>query len=71
MLVTDSPFVKTWVTNSYSCSSSVPSRTILVTQSRVAHTKGSPSMTDVAEGFLDWYLIGESNVVVSDHYGPS
>ncbi|KAI2506714.1 hypothetical protein MHU86_7715 [Fragilaria crotonensis] len=32
-------------------------RTILVTQSRGAHTKGSPSTADVAEGFLDWYLI--------------
>ena len=95
MLVTDSQFVKTWVTESYSNNTVVDtttkhyvnnnnnnnnnntttvvssSRTILVTQSRGAHTKGSPSTADVAEGFLDWYLIGESDVVVSDHHGPS
>lgn len=71
MLVTDSPFVKTWVMQTYSNSTSNSPRTVLVTQSRGAHTKGSPSTADVAEGFLDWYLIGESNVVVSDHYGPS
>ena len=76
MLVTNAPLVKSWVTESYSnitntTSTPFSSRTILVTQSRDALTKGSPSTADVAEGFLDWDLIGESDVVVSDDRGPS
>jgi hypothetical protein len=77
MVVTDSQFVKTWVQETYSNdpTNHFPSsrRTILATQSRGAHTKasGQPSTADFAEGFLDWYLIGESDYVISDYEGPS
>ena len=74
MLVTDSQYIKTWIQDTYSkTDSSASRRTILTTQSRGAHTKASakPSTADFSEGFLDWYLIGESDYVISDHEGPS
>ena len=47
-------------------------RRVITTSSRGAHTKtqANPSVEDFAEGFLDWYLIGESDAVVS-HKGWS
>jgi hypothetical protein len=71
MLVTDSQYVKTFITDTYS---SPNRRTILTTQSRGAHTKtrnNEPSTADFAEAFLDWYLIGESDAVIADHRAPS
>ncbi len=64
MLVTDSPHLKDFVRKEYS----KPSRTILTTSSRGIHTRPSrqPSMRDVAEALIDWYLIGESTTVIQD-----
>jgi ribonuclease HI len=66
-LLTDSQYVKTFITDTYS---SLNQRMILTSQSRGAHTKtcnNDPSTTDFAEVFLDWYLIGESDAVVADN----
>lgn len=75
MVVTDSQDLKTWITQSHSSKTGDSrQRTILTTQSRGAHTKmrkSIPSTADFAEAFLDWYLIGESDVVVADNGGPS
>lgn len=80
MLVTDSPYLKSWIPEAYAnvtssgVSSSTSRRTILTTQSRGAHTKTrgqQPSTADFAEGILDWWLIGESDAVVADSYAPS
>ena len=64
MLVTDSPHLKDFVPTKYS----KPFRTILTTSSRGIHTRPSrqPSMQDVAEALIDWYLIGESTIVIQD-----
>jgi hypothetical protein len=43
-------------------------RIVLTTRARGKHTRTArkPSTDDFVEAFIDWYLIGESNVVVSD-----
>jgi hypothetical protein len=73
MLVTDSPTVKNWTVQTYTAgdakiqtSSLAVSRKVLTTGSRGAHTKPSvgPSTADFAEAFIDWYLLGESDLVV-------
>jgi hypothetical protein len=73
MLVTDSPTVKNWTVETYTVvdaknqtSSLALSREVLTTGSRGAHTKPSlgPSTVDFAEAFIDWYLLGESDLVV-------
>jgi len=85
MAVTDSQGVKQWITKNYSgqyvyynksegegeVSSQVVKREVLVTSSRGAHTKSvhRPSSEDFADAMIDWYLIGESDLVVG--YGPS
>jgi hypothetical protein len=71
LLITDSPSLKIWVTKTFS---EEGFRNIMVTRAHGAHTKtaGQPSTADFAEGFLDWFLIGESSdVVVSDENAPS
>lgn len=78
MVVTDSRDIKWWVRDSYvntnvtTTSGEIP-REIITTQARGAHTKPTldPSTADFSEAFLDWYLIGESDVVVADFNGPS
>jgi len=69
MIVTDSQYLKRWITDTYTKSSDV--RTVLHTQSTGAHTRATrgPSTVDFAEAFIDWYLIGESDVVIGS--GPS
>mmetsp|Transcript_6465 Transcript_6465/g.10718 ORF Transcript_6465/g.10718 Transcript_6465/m.10718 type:complete len:204 (+) Transcript_6465:282-893(+) len=77
MLVTDSQYLKTWITETYSSSDGGDARRriILTTQSRGAHTKvtrqNDASTADFAEAFIDWYLIGETDAVVADHTAPS
>lgn len=46
-------------------------RKVITTTSRGAHTRSriNPSTADFVEGMIDWYLIGESDVVVGK--GPS
>ena len=86
MIATDSQYLKTWLKDQYTRENAtaavhdgdggsgvLPPRSILVTQSRGAHSKpgADPSTADFAEAFLDWYLMGESDAVVADHNGPS
>ena len=49
----------------------VVKREILTTASRGIHTRTlrSPSTTEFAEAMIDWYLIGESDLVIGS--GPS
>lgn len=83
LVVSDSPYFKRWVTETYTSPninadadqgkdglsdlqpSSVLSREIVTTTSRGVHTRRSrnPSTADFAEGMIDWYLIGESDMV--------
>eukprot|EP00545_Synedropsis_sp_CCMP1620_P000550 CAMPEP_0119016388 /NCGR_PEP_ID=MMETSP1176-20130426/12511_1 /TAXON_ID=265551 /ORGANISM="Synedropsis recta cf, Strain CCMP1620" /LENGTH=526 /DNA_ID=CAMNT_0006969771 /DNA_START=57 /DNA_END=1637 /DNA_ORIENTATION=- len=78
MVLTDSQDMKYWVPTNYANANvttpfgDIP-REILTTQSRGAHTKASidPSTADFSEAMLDWYLIGESDIVVADSSGPS
>jgi hypothetical protein len=79
MVVTDSQYLKTFITDSYDSRHSndttddMISRVIVTTHSRGAHSKlnRSPSTADVAEALIDWYLIGESDLVVTDDFAPS
>ena len=73
MVVTDSPHLKQWITESYdttraAAQSNTVVREIVTTRSRGVHTKPrlEPSTSDFAEALLDWYLIGESDFVVMD-----
>jgi len=44
-------------------------REIVTTRSRGVHTSSSrsPSTTDFAEALIDWYLLGESDLVVTSN----
>ena len=73
MIVTDSQYLKQWITESYdtlysNISDSTMSREVITTQSRGIHTrsKRGPTTADFAQAMIDWYLIGESDLVVSD-----
>lgn len=63
LLITDAPHLKDYISSKYT----TPSRTVLTTASRGIHSRPArtPSMNDVAEALIDWYLIGESVFVVS------
>jgi hypothetical protein len=76
MVVTDSQYLKKFITDSYDSrytNVTAISREIVTTHSRGAHSKPdrSPSTADVAEALIDWYLIGESDLVVTDDFAPS
>ena len=75
MVVTDSQYLRHWITESYDTTQSKSNitREIVTTTSRGAHTKleRGPSNADFAEAFIDWYLIGESDLVVTDQRSPS
>jgi hypothetical protein len=73
MLISDSPLMKERVATAFHgqiiylpASSTSISRQVLTTTSKGTHTrpKRSPTTADVAEAMIDWYLIGESHVVV-------
>jgi hypothetical protein len=75
MVVTDSQYLKRWLTESYdtrhanaTASDSTIDREVVTTRSRGVHTRSrrGPSTADFAEAMIDWYLIGESDLVVSD-----
>jgi hypothetical protein len=68
LVISDSQYVKTWVTASYTQQGK---RQIITTQSHGKQTKPTtnPSTTDFVEAFLDWYLLGESDLVIGS--GPS
>ena len=78
MVVTDSAYLKQRITDMYTSANvvvqttSVANKTnafipreIVTTTSRGTHTrtKRNPSTADFAEGMLDWYPIGESDLV--------
>jgi hypothetical protein len=77
-VISDSSFVRKDVASKFDGQDVVSSegrtftRRVISTSSRGAHTKmqANPTVDDFAEGFLDWYLIGESDAVVS-HKGWS
>jgi hypothetical protein len=65
MVISDSMAAKEWIVSTFS----TETRQVLVTQARGKHTRpGShPGTDDFAEAFLDWYLIGESNAVITNN----
>jgi len=73
MIITDSPAVKTFFHDKYDGAKlengrgDAVTREILSTSSRGKQTRPqmNPSTTDFAEAMIDWYLIGESDIVVS------
>jgi len=69
MVVTDSPELKQWISETYNSTG----REIVTTPSRGTHSRPSqmPSVADIAEALIDWYLIGESDVVISDKESPT
>lgn len=71
MVVSDSQFCKSWVNETYGhrfVDNTTFPREVVSTSSRGAHSRASrdPSTADFAEALLDWYLIGESDAVISD-----
>ena len=70
MVLTDAPSVKKWVFEKYNGKNLTRDiqREVLITLSRGTHTRPrrKPSTTEFAEAFIDWYLIGESDVVIAD-----
>ncbi len=76
MVVTDSQDLKRWIKDTYATMSSTNTtlkRQVITTTSRGAHTRTGrdPSTSDLAEALVDWYLIGESDLVVKDGKAPS
>ena len=78
MVVTDSQDLKRWITDTYDTTTSSANNTslkrqVITTTSRGAHTRTGrdPSTADLAEALMDWYLIGESDLVVKDGNAPS
>lgn len=75
LVVSDSPRLKRLINETYASSNlnSLPTtptsttipREIITTQARGIHSKTSrqPSTIDFAEGMIDWYLMGESDIV--------
>lgn len=65
LVISDSMTSQEWVVSEFS----TETRQVLTTQSRGRHTKpGShPSTVDFAEAFLDWYLLGESQAVITSN----
>ena len=77
-LATDSTNLKDWIRETYSGRDvnvhvsekqkrKMVKREIVLTGARGAHTRTSrsPSTADFAEALIDWYLIGESDVVIT------
>jgi hypothetical protein len=84
MVVTDAAQIKKAIVDTYSTDNILSStnsteagreaipRVVLTTQARGTHTRTlrSPSTADFAQAFIDWYLIGESDIVVSQSSFP-
>jgi len=73
MVVTDSKDLKEWITETYNNHTSDIPREVIITGSRGAHSKsnGDPSLADFAEAMIDWYLIGEADMVIMDRSSVS
>ena len=71
LVTSDSVAVKSWAIEHYDSvqkrKSKILPREVLVTGARGIHTRKrrDVSTVDFAEAFIDWYLIGESDVVVT------
>lgn len=63
LVVTDSPKLKQWISRKYSSKT----RQVVTTPTRPSQT---PSIDDVVEALIDWYLIGEADVVITDKESP-
>jgi len=84
VLMTDSADLKQWVVEEYGSQDAnkrvsverqkrkdqIIPREVVTTTSRGVQTRSSrnPSTADFAEALIDWYLIGESDLVVNDDY---
>jgi hypothetical protein len=73
MVVSDSQKLKEWIVDKYDTRTTSKKREIVVTQSKGAHSRPSrtPSTKDIAEAIVDWYLIGESDLVITDKQSPT
>uniref|UniRef100_A0A7S4IXM8 Uncharacterized protein n=1 Tax=Odontella aurita TaxID=265563 RepID=A0A7S4IXM8_9STRA len=79
LVVTDSPKLAQYIASNYDTtnntsfgrnvgnSSSILPRRVVTTASRGVHSKpqNGPNTSDFADGFIDWYLVGESDAVIS------
>eukprot|EP00934_Nitzschia_sp_Nitz4_P002326 Nitzschia sp. Nitz4//scaffold57_size113557//10202//11452//NITZ4_003980-RA/size113557-processed-gene-0.150-mRNA-1//-1//CDS//3329554813//2326//frame0 len=65
LVLSDSTSTKEWVASTYNSGN----RQVLVTHAQGKHSRpeGSPTTSDFADGFIDWYLMGESNAVITNN----
>jgi hypothetical protein len=84
LVVSDSPYFKQWATDEYTSHNvtatngktssllfpGIP-REIITTTAKGAHTRTrrGPSTADFAEGIIDWYLLGESDLLFTNGDG--
>uniref|UniRef100_A0A7S4HS52 Uncharacterized protein n=2 Tax=Odontella aurita TaxID=265563 RepID=A0A7S4HS52_9STRA len=84
LVSTDSPHIKEWIVSSYGSkdanadvsqgtrkyASSAVRRRVITTGSTGRHTnlKAKPSTDVFAEAFIDWFLLGETDVVLTQSY---
>jgi len=68
LVVSDSKDLKQWIAETYTDESGGIPRQVIVTTARGVHSRSDrgPSQSDFAEAMVDWYLIGESDLVVMD-----
>jgi hypothetical protein len=73
MVVSDSPKLKEWMYDEYNMQTTEKKRDIVITQSKGTHSRPSrtPSTKDIAEAMIDWYLIGESDLVITNKESPT
>eukprot|EP00566_Odontella_aurita_P009192 CAMPEP_0113579266 /NCGR_PEP_ID=MMETSP0015_2-20120614/29975_1 /TAXON_ID=2838 /ORGANISM="Odontella" /LENGTH=511 /DNA_ID=CAMNT_0000483231 /DNA_START=61 /DNA_END=1596 /DNA_ORIENTATION=+ /assembly_acc=CAM_ASM_000160 len=81
VVLSDSPAIKKYAVRNYNNRPVTEdgnniTRTVLITGSQGTHTRSnrSPSTADFAGAFIDWFLIGESDLVVHDRwdtFGPT
>lgn len=80
LVATDSHDLKQWIVDTFNHTAIQSSsrqqnihRHVVTTRARGVHTKSKrgPKTSDFAEAIMDWYLIGESDLVVLDNGGPS
>lgn len=69
MVVTDSKDLKQWIADTYSNET----RQVLITDSRGAHSRPDHGVSpaNFGEAMIDWYLIGEADIVVMDRTSVS
>jgi hypothetical protein len=70
LLVSDSVPLKSWINDNYHGQNTVQGaiqREVVTTTSRGIHTRATrdPSTVDFAEAMIDWFLMGESDIVIT------